>query len=129
MKNQSEQLRRPAALILVDHGSRASQANVIVEQVAAAVRDRGAWELVFAAHMEVAEPSLQAAIRAALDAGAASLTVVPYFLAPGRHASQDVPRIVAEAVAGADVQVRQADPIGFDEAIVDLIGRRAAEAG
>lgn len=123
-----ELLARPAALVLVDHGSRAPAANAVVECVAEAVRAAGGWEVVLAAHMEVAEPSLAAAVRAAIAAGARSVTVVPYFLAPGRHASKDVPRIVAEAVGAAAVQVRVAAPLGFDDALVGLVLRRAAEA-
>lgn len=126
MKSRDHQILRPAALILVDHGSRAPEANALVERVADAVRARGGFDLVYAAHMELAEPSLRGAVREAVAAGAASLTVVPYFLAPGRHASVDLPRIVVE-VAG-DVQVRYAAPLGFDEALVDLVLRRAGDA-
>ena len=52
-----------------------------------------------AAFLELAEPSIGAAIDAAIAAGADTVLVLPYFLYPGRHLTRDIPAIVDEASA------------------------------
>jgi len=87
-----------AAIVIVDHGSRSGPANAVVEAIAAQVQARaGDRALVRFAHMEISEPSLPAAIDACVAAGARKVVVQPLFLAPGRHASQDIPALVADA--------------------------------
>ena len=88
------------AILLVDHGSRVAAANRVVEDVAAELRasvEEGT--LVAFAHQEMAAPSIREAIDALVAAGASELVVVPFFLAPGRHATEDVPRLAREAAA------------------------------
>jgi sirohydrochlorin ferrochelatase len=116
-------------LIIVDHGSREPAANAIVEAVAAAIRPSGRYDLVEAAHLEAAVPRFDEVLDRCAAAGASGVTIVPYFLAPGRHAMQDIPRIAAARLEGTGVPWRIAEPLGFDAALVDLVVRRAAAAG
>ena len=52
------------------------------------------------AHMEVTAPSIVDSLRAVVtDDGAAKLVCVPYFLSPGRHTTEDVPKLIAAAQA------------------------------
>lgn len=104
------------AVVLVDHGSRVPAANEVVVRVAAALAGRmGSGVLVVHAHQENAAPDLAAALAGVLAAGATDVTVVPFFLAPGRHASEDIPRIARTALAGrSDVTLRVGRPLGDD---------------
>ena len=117
------------AILLVDHGSRVLAANAQLEEVARLVeRTAGDGTLVRAAHMELAAPSIPDAIDALVGEGATEIVVVPYFLAPGRHATEDVPRIAHEAAAKHPrLRVRVGEPLGVHELLAKLVLVRAAE--
>ena len=104
------------ALLIVDHGSRVAAANDSVGAVAALVAEQSDYPVVIGAHMELAAPSIADAVADAVQRGASHLTVVPFMLAPGRHATQDIPRLVAEAVAEhPGVSFRVAAPLGVHD--------------
>ncbi len=114
------------ALVLVDHGSRRLEANGVVEQIATLVRAARPEILVHAAHMELAEPSLPDAIAACVAEGAEEVVVQPYFLAPGRHSSEDIPRLTREAAARHPaVRFRVADPLGVHAKLAEVVLERA----
>ena len=70
-------------------------------------------QLVVAAHMEIASPSIAEAVDTCVQAGYKSLVIAPYFLSNGRHIQQDIPALVAEAQANhSDLHCVIADPIG-----------------
>lgn len=85
-------------LILIAHGSRLPAANDEVRRLADQLRDHldGGFAAVSCAFLEIADPSIPAAIDAAISAGAARISLVPYFLTTGRHVALDIPAI-AEA--------------------------------
>jgi len=91
--------RGPRGLIVVDHGSRRDAANLTLERVTAALKAKVGerYAAVEAAHMELASPSIADAVRACHAAGARHLVVSLFFLAPGRHVTEDIPELVAEA--------------------------------
>ncbi|MFN7702472.1 MAG: sirohydrochlorin chelatase [Deltaproteobacteria bacterium] len=87
------------AYLLVDHGSRLEAANEVVARVARAMEARlGPGARVGFAHQEAAGPSIDEAVDALVREGMRQLVVVPFFLAPGRHATSDVPRLARAAV-------------------------------
>lgn len=53
--------------------------------------------IVEPAHMELAEPSIATAFDRCVARGAETVVVFPYFLLPGRHWHDDIPRLSAEA--------------------------------
>jgi sirohydrochlorin ferrochelatase len=110
------------AILLVDHGSRRAEANAVLEQVAERVRRRRPGWIVRAAHMELAAPTLAEAFDACVAEGAAEIVVHPYFLAPGRHSSDDIPRLVAEASRRHPrVRVRISEPLGVHDRVIDAV--------
>ncbi len=119
------------ALLLVDHGSRRHESNTQLASIAALVQQRlGERVSVAYAHMELAEPSISSAIEHLARGGASSIIVVPYFLAPGRHAYEDIPRLASEAAARwRGVRVKVSQELGIDETLADLVIRRAIAAG
>jgi sirohydrochlorin ferrochelatase len=117
----------PRAIIIVDHGSRRSAANRMLDQVAAMVQAQ-TNDRVYAAHMELAEPTIQEAFNRAVAEGADFVFVFPYFLSPGRHSREDIPRMCAEAAAKHPaVKWHCSGPIGLDAIMADLILHRVAE--
>jgi sirohydrochlorin ferrochelatase len=115
------------ALLLVDHGSRAAEANESLEKVAALVRERvGAGIVVAVAHMEIAPPTVAEAVADLASQGAKEIVVVPYFLAPGRHSRQDIPALVTEAgAAHRGILFVMAEPLGPHPLLAELVLSRA----
>jgi sirohydrochlorin cobaltochelatase len=116
----------PRAIVLIDHGSQVEASNRLVEAVAAELRAGfGPGVLVAHAHQGFAPPSLEEAVDAVVRAGATAVTVVPFFLGRGRHATEDVPRIAAAAMARhAGVALHVTPPLGEDASgLADLVRR------
>ncbi len=120
-------LRFMRALLIVDHGSRRAESNDMLPQMATLVQQRvGPSVLVAWAHMELAQPDIAQVFRQCVDAGAREVVVVPYMLGPGRHATEDIPRL-AEAAASdhPGVQLRVAPPLGIHPLLAELVVHRA----
>jgi len=78
------------------------------------------------AHMELAEPSIEAGVSACVEAGATEIIAFPYMLSPGRHATSDIPHMVAGAAARyPSVTVRVTPAFGVHERLGELILARA----
>lgn len=117
------------AVVLVDHGSRAKAANaqldVLTEQIAAALPDCR----VLAAHMEIAEPSLGSVLEQCIAEGATEIRVHPFFVAPGRHVREDIPRIIREAcVQHPEIEIRLTEPLGLHPSVIEAVLSRIADA-
>lgn len=99
------------AYLLVDHGSRLEAANRVLEEVAAAFSsqlERGV-KVAFA-HQEAAAPSIEVAVASLARDGVTELVVIPFFLAPGKHATSDVPRLAREAAEKAGMTLEVLEP-------------------
>jgi sirohydrochlorin ferrochelatase len=79
--------------------------------------------------MELAEPSIATAFGRCVEQGATFVIVTPYFLAPGKHWNEDIPRLAAEAAAlYAGVRHVVAPPIGIHPLMMEILDDRVAEA-
>jgi sirohydrochlorin ferrochelatase len=119
------------AIVLIDHGSRLSEANAVVEQVAALLRERLPGTPIEVAHLELAAPDLAEAVARCVARGATEVVVQPFFLAPGRHSARDIPALAAAAAERhAGVSIRVGEPLGAQPALVDaVLERLSAGAG
>ena len=116
------------AIVLIDHGSRRAEANLQLEELARKIRARKPEAIVRTAHLEIAAPNLGDAIDACVEDGATAIVVHPYFLGPGRHTTDDIPRLVAEAsVRHPGVEVQMSAPLGIHEKLVDVVLERVDE--
>ena len=76
-------------------------------------RQHSGRDAVRIAHMEIAEPSILAAVSSFAQEGFTDIIIAPYFLSPGRHISQDIPRLMVEAQqAHPGTTLKLAAPIG-----------------
>lgn len=115
-------------MILVDHGSRERAANAQLAAIAAALGRRLRGRLVSTAHLTIAAPGLPAAIDACVAEGAREIVVMPYFLAPGRHALRDVPRLAREARARhPGVRIGVSAPLGVHAGLVAAVAERVRQ--
>ena len=117
-------------LIIVDHGSRRRESNELLEAVVNAYRTHSGWPIVEPAHMELAEPSIATAFTRCVEQGAKLVVVFPYFLGPGRHWSEDIPRLAAEAASPfleGGVTFLVAPPLGVHSLMLRVIDDRIRE--
>lgn len=115
--------------MLIDHGSQRAEANLQLEELARKIRLREPATMVRTAHLEIAEPKLGEAIDACVREGATAIVVHPYFLGPGRHTSEDIPRLVREASAKhPDVELRISAPLGVHDKLVEVVLERVADS-
>lgn len=110
------------ACVILAHGSRNSAAieshHELCHAVAAAVDE----VLVLPAFLELAEPTLEDAVEAAVAAGVTEIKVFPHFLGPGNHVLIDLPRRVASLQEQFPaVVVTQLEYLGADPGLRDLV--------
>ena len=122
-------LSTPVPIVLIAHGSRAQAANDAHVAVAAALSTR-LGRPVHPAFLELADPSIPAAITAAAAGAPGRVDVLPHFLYPGRHLRTDIPALIAEAESRLDgVEVVLLPASGDDEAMVDLLVAQVEAGG
>jgi sirohydrochlorin ferrochelatase len=114
-------------IIIVDHGSRRDESNQLLEEVARLFAERFAkvYQIVEPAHMEIAEPSIATAYARCAQRGAERIVVCPFFLGPGKHWTQDIPSLAADAArAHPNTRYHVTMPLGIDDLILDLLNKR-----
>jgi len=115
-------------VVIVDHGSRRDESNDLLLDVAAMFRRATGLDNVEPAHMELAAPSIADAMDSVVARGARLVVVFPYFLAPGRHWREDIPRLAAEAAARhPGVRHIVTAPLGLHDAMVAIMTQRIVE--
>ncbi|HEY5659044.1 MAG TPA: CbiX/SirB N-terminal domain-containing protein [Myxococcota bacterium] len=121
--------QRDHAILLVDHGSRRTEANALLDAVAAELSRRVPDRIVRIAHMEISEPTVAQGIDACVAAGAREIVVHPYFLGPGNHTRHSIPHLVeAAASRHPGLRVRISEPLGLHPKLVDVIVERVETA-
>jgi sirohydrochlorin ferrochelatase len=84
------------------------------------------FEIISYCHMELAEPTIGQAFDDCVSQGAQHIVVHPYFLAPGRHSTQDIPNLVKDAaMKHPGVSYHVTEPLGIHENIIEVILERA----
>ena len=118
-------------IVIVDHGSRSHESNRLLhELVDRFVRTYGErYPIVEPAHMELAPPSISQAFARCVARGADEIVVCPFFLGPGKHWQEDIPRLAAEAAEIFEVKHHVlAAPLGLDELMLKLLDKRIGQA-
>jgi sirohydrochlorin ferrochelatase len=116
-------------LIIVDHGSRRAESNDLLSAVVEAYRRQAQWRVIEPAHMELSEPFISTAFARCVKQGAKLVVIFPYFLGPGRHWSDDIPRLAAEAArpyAAQGVRHVVTAPLGLHPLMFHIIDERIA---
>lgn len=110
-------------LIIVAHGSRKTESNDEIHQLAKRLQsESNTFTLVMASFLELAEPSIPDGIQYCIDLGATEILVLPYFLSAGRHVSEDVPALVHQKrLEHPDVSIKMATYLGAAEGLPNLV--------
>jgi sirohydrochlorin ferrochelatase len=112
-------------VIVVDHGSRRELSNTLLEEVAELLGRLQGYDIVEPAHMELARPSIAEAFDACVARGAETVVVLPFFLLPGRHWTEDIPRLAADAAkAHPGVRHLVTAPLGLHPLLTEVMHDR-----
>jgi sirohydrochlorin ferrochelatase len=112
-------------IVLVDHGSRREESNALLLNVVRDFAANSGYEIVEPAHMELAEPSIATAFARCVERGATTVIVYPYFLLPGRHWNEDIPRLAAAAAAQhPGVRYLVTAPFGLHPLMAEVMHQR-----
>jgi sirohydrochlorin cobaltochelatase len=99
-----------------------------MEEVARRIRARVAQVQVRCAFLELDTPGLPEAVTELVESGADSIRVVPMFLGAGRHAREDLPRLVEQCRHVHPTTAIELEPfVGEDARLLDLIATLALE--
>ncbi len=118
----------PTGIVLLAHGSRDPLWKGPIEAVAQVIRERQPSTRVYCAYLELCEPSLGRAAAALVQDGIRHLRVVPLFLGMGKHAREDLPRLVQalrDSHPGVAVELRPS--VGEHPGLLGCLADIAAE--
>jgi uroporphyrin-III C-methyltransferase len=116
-------------VLVVGHGSRREEANRDVREAARRIGERGGFELVEAAFLEIKQPDIAEGFARLVERGARHVVVHPYFLSPGRHTRGDIPvevRAAAEQHPGVTYQITE--PLAAHRLVIDASIERIRES-
>jgi sirohydrochlorin ferrochelatase len=112
-------------IILVDHGSRRDESNAMLLDVVRTFCEASGFSIVEPAHMELAQPSIGTAFTRCVERGATTVVVFPYFLLPGRHWYDDIPRLAAAAARQhPGIRYLVTAPFGLHPLMAEVIRQR-----
>jgi sirohydrochlorin ferrochelatase len=118
------------AILLIDHGSRRDEANVMLADVRDMVQQQAGTDVIVEySHMELAEPTIEQGVAACVQRGATEVIAFPYMLSPGKHSTRDIPRMIDEAAKnfpGVTFSVTPA--FGVHEKLGEVVLERAGIA-
>ena len=77
------------AILLIAHGSRLAKSNEEVLSIGEHLQ-RADNSFVAVGFLELAEPSIPTAARLCVSSGASEILMMPFFLSPGRHVTNDL---------------------------------------
>jgi len=118
-----------SGVILLGHGSRDPLWRAPIEAVQARIAHEQPQTPCCCAYLELTEPGLLEAADQLIAQGVRQLRITPMFLGTGKHAREDIPRLVAELQArhpGVAVQVQAS--VGEDARLTALLAQIATES-
>ena len=116
-------------VLVVGHGSRRHEANEDVREATRRIGERGRFDLIEAAFLEIEHPNISEGFARLVERRANEITVHPYFLSPGRHTRGDIPLEVREAASHyAGVSYRITEPLSAHPLVIDASLQRIFES-
>ena len=111
------------ALLIVAHGSRKDESNSEIHELANNIASRSnAFSIVEACFLEIAKPSIPEGLEICVNKNASEILIMPYFLAAGRHVTEDIPQIInEEKIKYLDISIKLLPYLGSNPDIVDIL--------
>jgi precorrin-8X/cobalt-precorrin-8 methylmutase len=120
-------------LILIGHGSKLPHNRENLEKLAEILRSRKKFKIVQIAFMIRDTPTVNEAIDMAANEGVSRIVIVPAFLAPGVHTTEDIPGLIGvkekePLLKAKGIELVYGEPLGSDERIADILEEKALKA-
>jgi len=117
------------AVLLLGHGSRVAAANLPLGEVAAMLSAAMGGVKVKPAFLQLAEPSLGAALEELYEGGARKVAIMPFFLFPGAHVLEDIPEELEKArQKHPDFELVMSSHIGAHPKLAEIALERIKES-
>jgi sirohydrochlorin ferrochelatase len=115
-------------VIILGHGSRSEDAQVIMDNLVSQIKNRGIYYYVEGAMLQFNQPDLSLAISKAVENRVEKIIVVPLFIFNGIHMKEDIPEILEqERIKYPDIEIEFAGNIGADVRITEILLDRIKE--
>ncbi|MCW3995176.1 MAG: sirohydrochlorin nickelochelatase [Candidatus Bathyarchaeota archaeon] len=120
-------------LILIGHGSKLPHNRQNLENLAEVLRNRSKFKSVEIAFMIRDTPTIPQAIDSMAKQGVTKIVLIPAFLAPGIHTTQEIPELIEikekqPHLKALGIELVYGEPIGSDERIADILEEKALKA-
>lgn len=116
------------AILLLGHGSRLTEANAALKDMAHLVKEMGEMPIVEIGFLQFGKPDFFEGVTACISKGAKKIIVHPYFLYRGRHFEEDITEMVGEAQKRyADIELVLTEPLGAHENIAKVVLERSGK--
>lgn len=120
-------------LVLIGHGSKLPHNRENLEKIADMLRKRASFKIVDVAFMVRNTPTIPEAIDAMAKKGVTRIILIPAFLAPGVHTTQEIPELIGMKdeelqLSEKGIKIIYGEPLGPDERIADIIEEKALRA-
>ena len=124
----------PTGVIILCHGSRGERGIVEVPEALRWVTE-GVKPLlppgveVIGAALQFNHPTLEEAVKSLAVRGVERIVIMPYFLFPGRHITEHIPKLIERLESRyPEVQFIAANTLGNDELLIARVAKRIEEA-
>ena len=120
-------------LILIGHGSKLPHNQENLEKLAEILRENSGFKLVEIAFMIRNTPTIPEAIDTLAKKNVSKIVLVPVFLAPGVHTTQEIPEMIEvknqeSQLSKKGIELFYGEPIGADECIAVILEEKALKA-
>ena len=120
-------------LILIGHGSKLPHNRENLEKLAQIMRERSSFKTVEISFMVRNSPTIPEAIDTIAKRGVNKIVLVPAFLAPGVHTTQEIPELIGvkdkeSQLSQRGIELIYGEPIGADECIAVILEEKALKA-
>jgi precorrin-8X/cobalt-precorrin-8 methylmutase len=120
-------------LILIGHGSKLPHNRENLEKLADILRKRSTFKIVEIAFMIRNTPTITEAIDTLAKKNIRKIVLVPAFLAPGVHTTQEIPELIGvkekePMLKARGIELVYGEPLGSDERIAEILEEKALKA-
>jgi len=110
-------------LLLIDRGSKEREASEELEAICKGIKDKTDYVLTDFCFLEVEPPYIEDGINKCLKQGIDALTVVPYFLYPGKKVKNAIAD-VEELQKKSDIKFLISKPMSMHKTLVEIVENR-----
>lgn len=110
-------------LLLIDRGSREREASEELEEICKRIKNKGEYDFADYCFLEVEPPFIEDGIEKSLKQDIESLTIVPYFLYPGKKVKSAVSDVM-KFQKDTNVKFVVTKPMSMHKTLVNLVENR-----